>query len=121
MNPRDVTDLLERALRAEIRLEDLDDLWPGQPADPHLAEIRHDLAFALEHVPVEDPNAGSELDAGKSCPRPRHPNAYQPPAALCEGRLICFERRIATRIAPRRSRHELLQHKRRRDYRQEDR
>ncbi len=51
MDSREVIDLLERSLRGEITLVDLETLWPEQPMDARMAEIRRDLSFALEHLP----------------------------------------------------------------------
>jgi hypothetical protein len=54
MTTSDVIALLERALRAEIDLNDLVELWPQQPREPYLVEVREDLESALEHIPGGD-------------------------------------------------------------------
>jgi hypothetical protein len=51
MTLTDIIALLERALRAEVDLDQVAELWPHLPADPYLLEVRDDLEFALEHVP----------------------------------------------------------------------
>jgi hypothetical protein len=47
----DVIALVERALRAELTLDQLATLWPPIPAEHPLAEVREDLEFAVEHIP----------------------------------------------------------------------
>jgi hypothetical protein len=51
MSTSDVIAILERALRAEIDVSDLAELWPQPAGDPYLAQVRDDLEFALEHIP----------------------------------------------------------------------
>jgi hypothetical protein len=45
-----VIELLERALRAELTLDELATLWPPVPADDPMADVREDLEFAIEHI-----------------------------------------------------------------------
>jgi hypothetical protein len=47
----EVIALVERALRAELTLDQLATLWPPVPAEHPLAEVREDLEFAVEHIP----------------------------------------------------------------------
>lgn len=68
LSTRDVIDLLERASRAEITLGDLDELWPEEPTDPLLAEIRRDLEFALEHMPGWWRKPGVDLRSWQAMP-----------------------------------------------------
>ncbi len=61
---RELIELCQRALAAEITEEDLRRAWPEEPDEPQLAELRDTLFSGLEHLPGTVVRGEWRLDAG---------------------------------------------------------
>jgi hypothetical protein len=65
---RTVIELLEIALRGDLRDEELSRRWPVTTGEATYGAIREDLAFALAHLPVGDDLTTVNLRQWKQMP-----------------------------------------------------